>query len=351
MVTSYARCAHEVTMPSPSAAKQLKSLTAQKECPGCVVITSPDRMRRDRALRFLLDHFADSNLPKPQTFSFGEQGRTSPQAFLRDLAEPSLFEPVRFAVLRQIESAKAADLEPVSEFIRKNISGVHLFIIGESLPNTPTFKKTVEAHATLLAFEALKGAELRRWIERETVTQGISGAQDDVMELLSSLGEDDPDAIARLIEKFALYLGEDKASKQALKALEPTRVTASDFELAETLLGRNRAASETLLLQLTAQGSSPFMLMGLLTKTFVSLYRIRILIDKGLGNSEIKNAMNMSPWLFSKYLPLAQKLRALTLSAAIDSLLIADFRLKDRSLGPAAVFSAIAAAATDGGRR
>jgi len=337
-------------MPSVSAAKQLKELTQKEECPSCVVITSPDRMRRERALQFLIDHFVGSESQKPRSFSFGEQGRSSPDGFLRDLAEPSLFEPVRFAVVRNVESAKAADVEPVSEFIRKEIPGVHLLILGESLPNVPTFKKTIEAHATHLAFDALKGAELRRWIEREVTTQGISGAQDDVMELLSTLGGDDPDAIARLIEKFSLFLGDAKATRQALRSLEPTRATASDFELAETLLGRNRAATETLLVQLISQGSSPFMLIGLLTKTLVSLYRIRVLLDKGLGSSEIKNATGISPWLFSKYLPLAQRLSATSLQAAIEALFKADFRLKDRSLGPVAIFSGVAAAATNGGR-
>jgi len=334
-------------MSSVSATKLLKELTQKKECPACVVITSADRMRRERALQFLVDHFVGANAQKPRSFSCGEQGRSSPETFLRDLAEPSLFEPVRFAIVRHVESAKAVDLEPLSEFIRKEIPGVHLFIVGESLPNAPTFKKTLEAHATHLSFDVLKGAELRRWIEREVAAQGIAGAEDDVIELLSSLGGEDPDAIARVIEKFALYLGDTKASRQALRALEPARATASDFELAETLLGRDRAATETLLLQLISQGSSPFMLLGLLTKTLTSLYRIRVLLDKGLSGSEVKNAMGISPWLFSKYLPLAQRLRSPVLKASLDALFVADFRLKDRSLGPAAILSRVAATASD----
>jgi hypothetical protein len=91
------------------------------------------------------------------------------------------------------------------------------------------------------------------------------------------------------------------------------------------------------------------MLLGLLTKTFTSLYRIRVLLDKGLNSPEIKNATGISPWLFSKYLPLAQRLRAPTLRATLEALIVADFRLKDRSLGPTAIFSGVAAAASDGG--
>jgi DNA polymerase III delta subunit len=337
-------------MRSSSAASTLKEITSKATCPACVVITSSDRIRRERALEYLLTRFAKAINSKPRSFSFGEQGKTSLVAFLRDLEEPSLFEPTRFAVMRSIESAKAADVEPVSEFLRKEVPGIHLFIVGESLPNTPNFKKALDALAVQLPFDTLKGAELTRWVEREVTQSGIEGADDEVIELLISLGGDDPEMISRLIEKFSLYLGDTKASRNALKALEPGRATASDFELAETLLGKNRAASETLLLKLLSQGSSPFMLLGLLTKTFSSLYRIRVLLDRGISQNVIKNDLGISPWLFSKYLPLAQRTSTEALAKNLESLLIADFRLKDRSTGPAGIMSGIAARAASGVR-
>jgi len=107
-------------------------------------------------------------------------------------------------------------------------------------------------------------------------------------------------------------------------------------------MGSNRAASEALLVKLIAQGSSPFMLIGLLTKTFSSLYRIRVLLDKGLSPHEIKNSTGIIPWLFSKYLPLAQRSSTKSLEAVLEALMVADFKLKDRSLGPASVLSSVA---------
>jgi hypothetical protein len=328
-------------MASPTAASVLKEIVARPECPGCVVITSPDQVRRERALAYLLQHIK-KNSGTPTTFAFGEQGRSDPSRFLQDLREPSLFEPTRFAVMRSINLARAADVEPVSDFLQRDVPGVHLFLVGDALPNTPTFKKVLEKKAVTLAFEALKGAELSRWVEREVKQSGITGAGDDVISLLLSLGNDDPEAIGRLIEKFSLYLGDTPASAAALRALEPGRTIASDFELAETLLGKNRAATEALLLQLLNQGSSPFMLIGLLTKTFSTIFRLRLLLDKGLGQGAIKTDLGLSPWLFSKYLPLARKLSAESLSSILSALAAADFRLKDRSLGPNAIFSSLA---------
>lgn len=326
-----------------SAANTLKEITAQSECPACIVITAPDQVRLTRTLEYILKHFTKSDSYAPKRFSFGEQGRSNPASFLRDLEEPSLFDPTRFAVISGIENAKAADVEPVSEFLRKKVPGVHLFITGESLPNTPNFKKSLEKHATHIAFEQLKGAELRRWVEREAKQNQVSITDDALIELMISLGSEDPESIARLIEKFSLYLGDAQATPAALRALEPGRAHASDFELADTLLGRNRGITETLLMQLITQGSSPFMLMGLLTKTFTSLLRIRALLDSGVGPNDIRNSMGLTPWIFSKYLPLAKQRSVEALSQIVESLLIADFRLKDYSLGPTAIFSSVAA--------
>lgn len=328
-------------MRSSSGASILKEITARSECPRCVVITSPDRIRRERALAYVIDHF-NKGASKPATFSFSEQGRSNPAPFIQDLSEPSLFEPIRFGIIRGINVAKAADVEPISQFLERDIAGTHLLIVGDSLPNTPNFKKVLEKKAITLAFDPLKGAELSRWVERELRQAEVKHTGDDVVELLISLGNENPESITRLVEKLGLFVDDTPANAAALRALEPGRAVASDFELAESLLGKNRAATETLLHQLLSQGSSPFMLIGLLTKTFITLYRIRSLIDKDISQNDIKSELGISPWLFSKYLPLVKRLSIEALAKNINALLIADFRLKDKSLGPAAVFSSLA---------
>lgn len=330
-----------LAMRSTNASTALKELTSEKRCPSCVVITAPDRVRRDRALKYVLTHFAGAEY-RPRTFSFGEQGRSSIQPLLSDLGEPSLFEPTRFVVIRSIEQAKAADLEPISNFISRAIEGIHLILVGASLPNSPNFKKTLEKHATVIPFEELKGAELRRWAEREMRQQGVDGASDELVELALSLAQEDPEELSSLIEKLSLYLDGEQPSTEVLRYLVPGRSSASDFELADTLLSKKRGKSEMLIHQLLAQGSSQFMLLGLLTKTFVSLYRIRAMLDRGLSQQEARSALGISPWLFSKYAPIAQRASLSALSRHCEALLAADFRLKDKSIGPAATLGTLA---------
>ena len=90
------------------------------------------------------------------------------------------------------------------------------------------------------------------------------------------------------------------------------------------------------------------MLIGLLTKTFTSLLRIRALLDGGVSQNDIRSSMGLTPWIFSKYLPLARQRSVESLSKTVESLLRADFKLKDRSLGPTAILSSVAATIAGG---
>jgi DNA polymerase III delta subunit len=327
-------------MRSTGAAALLKEITAQKTCPGCVVITCPDWIRRDRALSYVVEHFAGPRY-QPRSFTFGEAGRNSITHFLNDIGAPSLFESQKFGVLRAVENARVSDLEPISAFIAKQPLGVHLIAVGTSLPNSPNFKKALDKHATLVAFEPLKGAELRRWTERELRHHDISEASDEVVEAILSLASEEPEAITRLIEKFTLYLNGEPPSTEALHALIPGRSHASDFELSDHILTGKRAVTEVLLQQLLSQGSSPFMLIGLLTKTFTNLLRVRAMLDRGYQQQDIRNELGVSSWLFNKYLPTAKRLSSSQISRTLEALLVSDYRMKDRSLGPGAVFSTV----------
>ncbi len=307
----------------------------------CVFIGSPDRIRRERALRFVLSHFAGNSV-QPLSYSFTEQGRQNITGLLNEISEPSLFEPTRYVVIRGIETAKVVDLEPLTTFMNKKIEGIHIILVGKGFPQSQNFKKAVEKLGTVLTFEPLKGAELRRWTERELKQAGIAGATDEMVELALSLAAEEPEAIAALIEKLSLYLDGDAPTTDVMRKLIPGRSSASDFELADALMSKKRAPTEVLMHQLISQGSSPFMLLGLLTKTFVTLYRIRAMLEKGLQQQDIRTALGISPWLFNRYFPIARTQSLSALSSHCEALLRADFRLKDRSIGHGATFSTLA---------
>lgn len=328
-------------MKPKSTSAKLRELMEQSELPHCVAITAPDSIRLERAFKFIVEKFTKIGA-HGRTFTFGESSRETLSRFLQELLEPSLFEPVRFGVLRNIGKTKVAELEPLVKFITASQTQTTVVLLGESLPNNQALKKAVDAKGAHIAFEPLKGAELARWVEREFSQAGIKDVDDDIVEQTLSIAGDSPEVAASIIEKYALFLDGDAPNKASLRQMFPERAVASDFELAETLLTARRDKSEILLQHLFDQGSSPFMLMGLLSKTCTTLLRIKTLTDRGIASSEIRTQLGVSPWLFNKYAPLAKRLSRVQLAENLSHLMETDYRLKDRSLGPQTLFSKLA---------
>lgn len=322
---------------SPSA--RVKELFSSNALPTLAVITSPDQIRRTRAIGHIEEQLSKKNLAI-KSFTFTEMHKDNVRSFLTELGEPSLFEPHRIGHCRGIEKAKAADIEPVAKFIQDLPPGVTLLLSGADLPNSQLFKKSIGDHH--IHFEALQGAELRRWAEREFALQEISEVSDELVEYIIAIAEESPDQVSAYVEKFSLFLNGATPTLSALQQLFPAQVHANDFELAETILTAPRARVEVTLTQLVEQGSSPFMLMGLLGKTWSSLLAISALNQKGLGGNEIRNQLGLSSWIFNKYLPLSKRLSAEAATSSIEALMEADFALKDRSLGPEVVLSKLA---------
>lgn len=326
-------------MKTKSPSSRIKELFSGPKLPSLLVITSPDSVRRSRALQFIIEQLANQRLSH-KSFAFSDMHKESVKPFLSELREPSLFDPHRVGLIRNIEKAKAADIDPVTKCIAELPQGVTLLLVGADLPNSQAFKKGVAEYH--VAFEPLKGAELSRWTEREFSLQGIQGVSDTLVEYIIAAAEEDPDKISSALEKYTLYLNGEDASISTLQNLFPSQLHASDFELAESILNAPRAKTEVLLQRLLSQGSSPFMLMGLLGKTWLSLSGITALSQKGLSSNEIRSHLGISPWLFTRYLPLAKRLTPELAAKGTEALLKADLTLKDRSLGPAAVFSELA---------
>jgi DNA polymerase III delta subunit len=320
---------------------QLKELLEQKDTPPCILITSPDSVRRDRALKFLSEHFAKSGM-YGRSFAFGESSKESLSSFLQELSEPSLFEPRRFGIIRQLDKAKAADVEPLTRFISAKRPGTSVVAVGVDLPNSQAFRKCVTENGVHIAFEPLKGAELRRWTEREFKHGGVEGVSDEVVEHVLVLASEDPDVTCRIVEKYALFLDGEEPTKATLRQMFPDRAHSSDFELAESFITARRERTEILLHQLFDQGSSPFMLMGLLSKTWSTLLRVRVLSDKGVSSNDIRAHLGISPWLLNKYAPLLKRGSSSVFAQHLDTLMQSDFRLKDKNLGAPVVFSSLA---------
>ncbi|RIL07124.1 MAG: hypothetical protein DCC75_10280, partial [Proteobacteria bacterium] len=177
------------------------------------------------------------------------------------------------------------------------------------------------------------------WIERELKRLGIVNYPEKLPELVSELGQQDPDEIIKLLEQLALYADSPEVSSADIKQLFSHDEVKSEFEFIDCLMNRNAARAEILIENLFQHGKSPFMLLALLAKNFATFIAIKALSDQGRTPHEIRQRLGLAPWLFGKHQSAVRTFSQAQLRRGLHAIMRADSKLKNRSVGQEAIFS------------
>ena len=304
-----------------------------------MLICAPDEIRKRRMCDHLQSKITDGKRSAVQTFDaklLNAQQLTN----LRDeLSSQSLFAPFRLFIIRRVDEIPATLIESFVELLKAELAGVCVLCFASNLPASSLVLKFFKSRKTAIQLEALEGAALEKWIQKELKYQGIKEHEQAVTNQLISSGDANPDLIAQLISHAALYTDGDKLKATDLKALFSESMEASEFDFVDALMQKNEARSQSLLSVILASGKSPFMLVGLLQRSFSTYVAIAGLLKEGKNTGEIAQQLKLQPWLLKKHLAVVQKYPISQLKRCVESLLRADSKLKNRSLGTESIFS------------
>ncbi len=333
-----------MSLPASSPSDLLKAIIAKNSPPSLLLILAEDLVRKDRTLSLIQDKFfaRASNLAKKRWH--GSSLSLKEIVKLQDeILSPSLFEPNRLILLEEIQDLKAEEtralLEVLQEFHKAPSPGVSIFVRGTSLHSNSVLLKFFQKINASIALEELKGPDLMKWAAKEFKHHGIHHASEEVVTHLSDIGEHDPDKIAALIEHLALYIEGDTATKEDLFAVFQEKLSMDEFALLDSITQGKKGEAEVLLGSLLRGGKNPFLLLSLLSRNFSTYLSIASLLSRGRQVQEIGQIMGVPPWLLKKHLAALRRYRVGTLKQALESILRADSKLKNRSAGPEAIFS------------
>lgn len=307
--------------------------------PTITLLVSPDEVRTSRAVALLLEKvFLGQNGPvnylNGREFDLRDVTRLGESA-----SSLSLFSTQEVSVLRHTEALRSAESKRLTELLPKFTEFHRLIMTASNMLAANPLRKFCESAGTYFEFERPKGHELTRWVERELARDGLRAESDEVLHALITIGEESLDAIVRTIEHLATYCTPPTLSLADVKALFPYRVTPSDFELLDRIGHTSPASSERLSGQLLGEGKSPFMLVGMFGRAYQSYLRIRYLEARGLSGSDLRNALNVSPWILQKQSAMARRYEVAELKRCLEAIARADSRLKNRSLGDVLIMS------------
>jgi DNA polymerase III delta subunit len=286
-----------------------QELAALPVCAPSVLVVAPDEIRRERVIDLVLKPFVDPRDPLAVRRLRGADLTVRAIDELRtDLFSVSLFAPQRYFVVLDFDRANAAVQKEIGALIEKIPAGSHLCITAAELkPTHPVYKFFVREERCV-ELPALEGIELKKWIAKELKKAGFTEVGHGVAEAITAVAEGSPDIAFTVIERVSLYLDGGRVEAPDVRGLFSAAPDPNEFALIDAV----------------AQGNV-----------------IKRLLEAGRSPADVRQLMGMTQWVFDKQVQGIRRYKTAHLARILGSLVRADAQLKNRSLGPEEVVSAL----------
>jgi DNA polymerase III delta subunit len=330
------------------AAQALKAILAEKTPPPFLLVLCPDRVRQERVIGSVLKKFCPEYDEKSRrsdslTQISAESFNTSNIQNLSDnINSLSLFSKQKFILITDVEELNSSLNKKILDILEETSPDTCVILGAKKLASNSQILTFFRKNQALIELPELKNMDLTRWVEKELKTEGVTFSDEILPEAIIQSCDADPDKIAELISRLALFVDDEKASLNDLNSLSKHAPDASEFALIDNLPNKRMAwKSELLLTQIFKAGKNPFALLGLISRTYNNYMQIAYLREKGLSAQQIRTKLNISPWIFNKQFETSKNYSVQKLQKSLESILMADSKLKNRSLGDEAIFSAL----------
>lgn len=326
----------------------LREVLAAPTLPPVVFVSSIDRSRRERTVDLLLDRAASlSGVAKTQIrsivtkFSAADLKGAGFLKFEQACASYSLFSKVQLVLVTDCDELSADQTDQMLTLLPDIKSPTCLIMASKPLPGNSRLGKCLRQTGVALEFAEVKGAELRRWVNRELNRHGIKEVDGDVVDGLIGIGEGLLDKIAPCIELLGLYVEGGTVTGMDLAKLFVGRVPPSPFLISELIASGAPVKADGLARELTDEGRHPLMLTGLIARSFHNYLKIGALLAAGASQAEIRGRIKLPPWVFQRCLESARRYPTTRSGDIFRALIRDDSKLKNRSIGPDAVLSTL----------
>lgn len=193
----------------------------------------------------------------------------------------------RLIVIMDAEALKDKEAGPICDYLRNpsHFTCV-LFVVGASLPDKAWVRTLRELDRdAFLEFTALRRSALTAWVREIAREHTIALDESTIDELIDTVGND-LGAIARQVEKLALYLGDGQeeagAGKGGLGPLVGSAKEEPFYVLADALFLKGRLGEALRSLgRMLEQGYPPLLLLSRMAAEIRTIWRIKEALEHG----------------------------------------------------------------------
>jgi DNA polymerase III delta subunit len=228
------------------------------------------------------------------------------------------FDPgTRYVLVDDVGAWKAAELEPLESILAEMPPDAVLVAIARGKAPKPLAKAVEKAGGEVREYVAPKPWELPKWILERGRELGLQVDQEAAKELVAQVGTGQQ-RLSRELEKLALAIHPSTSVTTAdVDALAARDTAPQVYDLADALVAGDLRATLALAEQLESHGERPGRLVFPVVRRLREVHRAASLLDQGMPESKVGEALRAPPWLVKKTVARAKKADRAALERAI----------------------------------
>jgi DNA polymerase III subunit delta len=244
------------------------------------------------------------------------------------------FDPgTRYVLVDDAGAWKAAELGPLEATLADMPPDCVLVAIVRGKPLKQLCKAIEKAGGELREYAAPKPWELPGWVVERGRELGLRVDKEAAKELVGLVGQSQQ-RLSRELEKMALALHPaTDLSTADVEALAAGDSAPQVYDLADALVARDLRATLDLAERLESHGERPGRLIFPVVRRLREVHRAAALLDSGMPEGKVTEALKAPPWLAKKTVARAKKADRAALERAIC--VFADLEVEMRGGGDA----------------
>lgn len=234
---------------------------------------------------------------------------------------------------KRTPSDDASIWRSLKDYIERMPESTVLVLIDGKLRKENVMLIELAPQAKVIEFKALRGDELRGWIQSRVAKMG-STMSARALRLLSDLIGSNLQLLSIEIEKLCLYAQGRRIEENDVRSLVAETRESTVFDMVDAILARRTDEATRLVHRLENEGSAPPYLLFMITRQFRMVLQAKDLLRQQRKVDEIRNSLGITKdFVLQKTLKQARAYSMGRLREIYRKLLDTDMSIKSGSLG------------------
>lgn len=166
---------------------------------------------------------------------------------------------------------------------------------GLKLDERKQVVKAIKAHANINETKELTSIEAEGWLKRQFAIEGLEIKDDAVKLFFERIGRNLLNA-KNEVDKLLTYISPRKqVTYNDILEVVTKEPETEVFALTSSIIAKNKEKTMEVYQQLTKTGKDALQLMNLVARSMIDMLFVQSLIDKGLKQNDIAQALKVSP--------------------------------------------------------